>query len=181
MHIRFAESLIVRSARLHFHRLMKIIALTILTAAFVYGVSAQSVVITPKKATYTRPKPMTEYKKSFTVNYPKVRASTAALSRKIESNISYLKVLGLNIREEINEVQWLEEADYEVSYNARGLLCITLFISGSGAYPSGTSKTVVVDLKTGDRVTPSIAFVQHSSIAKLVKEKQKAEIETSIA
>lgn len=70
---------------------------------------AQSVVITPRKVTYTRPKPQMDFKKTFTVNYPKVKASTTALSRKIENSISFSKVLSLNIQQEKTEFQWLEE------------------------------------------------------------------------
>lgn len=142
---------------------------------------AQSAVITSRKITYERPKPLMDFKKTFTVNYPKVRAATPAVSRRIEQNISYAKLLGLNVREETNEIQWLEEADFEVCYNARGLLCITLFISGSGAYPSGTSKTVVVDLKSGNRIRPFAVFKDLPALASTVRNKQKLEIESAIA
>ncbi len=142
--------------------------------------SAQSVVITPKKTVYTRPKPISDYKKTFTVTYPKVKASTPALSRKIESAISYSKVLELNVREEISDVQWLEEADFEVNYNARGILVITLSMNGSGAYPDGTSKTVVVNLRTGSRITPGEAFTNVSGLVALIRTKQKAEVAAAI-
>ena len=52
---------------------------------------SQSVVITPKKVTYKRPKPESEYKKTFEITYPKVKAATPALSKKIEDTISYQK------------------------------------------------------------------------------------------
>jgi hypothetical protein len=143
-------------------------------------VDAQSVVITPNKTVYTRPKPIQDFKKTFTVTYPKVKAATPALSRKIEKTISYLKVLQLNVREEITDVQWLEEADYTVDYNARGILVITLSMNGTGAYPDGTSKTVVVNLKTGNRVTPAEAFMNVDGLVDLILKKQKAEIDEAI-
>ena len=51
-------------------------------AAFTTLGYGQSVVITSKKVTYTRPKPIEDYKKTFTINYPKVKASTPTLSKK---------------------------------------------------------------------------------------------------
>ena len=149
---------------------------------FVFALSAfsQSVTITPKKITYTRPKPLSEYKKTFTVRYPKVKAASPALSKKIEQTISYQKVSNLNIEEEKNEIQWLEEADYEVDYNKNGVLTMTLSVSGSGAYPSVYNKTVVVDLKTGDRITPQTAFTDLKGLAAKVKNAQTAEVKTTL-
>lgn len=152
----------------------------LLILAFSFTAFAQSVTITPRKITYKRPKPIADFKKTFTVNYPKVKAATPALSRKIESAISYEKVSGLNIEEEKSEIQWLEEADYEVGYNKNGILTITLSVSGTGAYPSVFSKTVVVDLKTGNRATPSNVFTNLERLVVKAKAKQKAEIEKTI-
>jgi len=73
--------------------------------AFSLAVFAQSVVITSKKTVYKRPRPLMDFKKSFTVNRPKVKAATVALSKKIENTIGYEEVYGLNIKEEIGEIQ----------------------------------------------------------------------------
>jgi len=159
---------------------MKLLLLGLVITLSAGAVAAQSVVITPKKTTYTRPRPITEFKKNFAIIYPRVKAPTPALSRRIENAISYQNVLGVNFREEMREVQWLEEADFEVNYNSRGLLCITLFVSGSSAYASGVSKTVVVDLKTGSRISAAAAFVNVQSLAAVVKRKQISEFESAI-
>ena len=119
--------------------------LLIFIAALVSNVSAQSVVVYGKKVTYTRKRPISDGKRTFTINYPKVKAATPALSRKIETAIRY----DINLRDEINDSQWLYEADYDVGYNKHGILSITLTIDGSGAYPSGSTNHVVVNLKTG--------------------------------
>ena len=144
-----------------------------------FGV-AQSVVITGKKVTYKRPKPINEYKKTFTINYPKVKAATPALSKKIENTISYAKVLGLKLDEELRDIQWLEEADYEVGYNKSRILCITLSMNGTAAYPSGTSKIVVVDLKTGLRVRPLDVFINTSGLLAIVKKAEDKEVADAI-
>lgn len=141
---------------------------------------AQSVTVTPRKTVYKRPRPISQYKKTFTITYPKIKAATPALSRKIESAISYKTILNLDVREELNEVQWLEEANYAVDYNQRGILVITLSMNGSAAYPGGTSQTVVVDIKSGDRITAAAAFDNARELVELIRTKQKAEIKAAI-
>ena len=156
--------------------------LVFLLALFLFAeeTSAQSVLISPKVSTYTRPKPEFESKKTFTVRYPRVKASTPALSRRIESTLSYSKVLGLNIREEMSEYQWLEEADYEILYNKNGVLTIALTMFGSAAYPSGMQETLVIDLKNGNRMLPLNAFVSLPKLAALIRLAQQAEIVKSL-
>jgi hypothetical protein len=158
-----------------------IFAIVIVTLALAYSCFAQAVVITPKKATYIRPKPLVDFKKTFTVTRPVVKASTPALSRKIAAAISYEKVSNINVREEISEVQWLEEADFKVNYNNNGILDITLIVTGSGAYPSTYEKTVVINTKTGVRATPATVFSGLAGLAAKVKKLQEAEIKSAIA
>ncbi len=162
---------------------MKIKLLTVIFAIAALSTIglAQSVVITAKKVTYKRSKPMSEYKKSFTIRYPKVRASSPALSQKIETSISYQKVLGLKLNEELRGGEWLEEADYEVGFNKNGVLCVRLWMDGSGAYPSGTSKYAVVDLKTGLRAKPSDAFTNVPGLLRLVRKAKDEEVTHAIA
>ena len=141
---------------------------------------SQSVVITPKKVTYKRPKPISEYKKSFIVTYPKVKAATPDLSKRIEMSISYEKNNNLNLKEEINDIQWLEEASYTVNYNKKNILDITLSSEGSGAYPSTYNKTVVVDLKTGNKVKPIDVFTNLSGLVANCQKLQQTEIKKAI-
>ncbi|MGB2752236.1 MAG: hypothetical protein WBC19_09280 [Pyrinomonadaceae bacterium] len=149
-------------------------------AAFAGLAHSQKVVVTGNKVTYIRPKPLADFKKTFTINHPVVTAATQSLSVKIESAISFQKVIPLDIAEEVNEIQWLENADYEVLYNDNGALCVALSIEGSGAYPSGSTKTVVVDTLKGDRVKPADTFKNLSGIVALVKKAQKIEIAKAI-
>lgn len=141
---------------------------------------AQSVVVTKKKVTYTRPKPITKYKKTFVVNYPKIKAANAALSRRIEVAIAYEKAFPFNLQEEINEIQWLEEADYTVLYNKNGILNVELSIQGTAAYPDGSTKSMVVDTKTGKRVLPGEVFTYLNGLIDMAKAAQKAEITKAI-
>ena len=159
----------------------RILLLTLFVIALGSVAAAQTVAITGKMTTYTRRKPITEYKKTFTINYPRVKAATPALSKKIEAAISYSSILGLNLQEELNDVQWLESADYKVVYNKNGVLTIDLFMEGSGAYPSGTTKTAVVDVRKGTILKTSDAFTDLQGLAAMVRKVQKKEIATAIA
>lgn len=154
--------------------------IAIILSVAVTPAAGQSVLISPEKKVFTRPKPLGEHKATFSVTYPKVRGRTAALSRKIESTISFEKVMELNVQEEIEEVQWLEEADFEVNYNANGILVVTLSISGSGAYPDAVFRTVAVDLRTGGRITPALAFRNAVGLAAVIRQKQAREISAAI-
>lgn len=155
---------------------IKVSLLFVLIGIFCVGIAAQSVVITRKKVTYTRKKPIVDFKRTFTINYPKVKAATPALSRKIENAMSYESILGLKLREELNGYQWLEEADYEVGYNQNDILSIALTMSGSAAYPSGHTKHVVVDLKTGARSRPAEVFTKLSGLLKMVRKAKDNEV-----
>lgn len=159
---------------------IKLLCLILISAAFVAAGNAQSVVITGKKVTYNRPKPQSEYKKTFTINYPKVKAATPALSKKIESAISYERVLKLDLKDELNDSQWLEEADYEVGYNKNNILSIALTMSGTAAYPDGTTKYVVVHLKTGMQVTATTVFSNAAGLLKIVEKAKDKEVAESI-
>lgn len=157
-----------------------IFAILLVTLALVASTFAQSVVITPKKVIYRRPKPIASYKKTFTVIRPRVKASTPALGKKIETAISYEKVSDLNIKEELIEIQWLEEADYIVNYNKNGILDITLTVTGTGAYPSTYNRTVVIDLKTGNRITPTMVFNDIVGLTAKGKKAQELEVKQAI-
>jgi hypothetical protein len=141
---------------------------------------AQSIVITGRKVTYKRPKPMSEYKKTFTIRYPKVKASTPALSKKIESAISYQKILNIDRNDELHDSQWLEEADYKVEYNKNGILGVELSMDGSAAYPSGMTRHVVVDTRTGTRQRAADVFTNLAGLSAKVRNMQKQEIAKAI-
>ena len=145
------------------------------------GVFAQSVTLTAKKVTYKRPKPISEYKKTFVITYPKIKAATPAISRKIEDVLSYEKAFDFKLSEEMKDTQWLEEASYDVNYNANKLLSISLTIEGTAAYPSSSTRHIVVNTTTGVRVRATDVFINTSRLlAKIVKMKD-AEVKKAIA
>lgn len=156
------------------------ILLFVFLTAFSTLAFSQSVVITSKKTTYKRPKPLMDFKKTFTVNRPLVKAATPAISRKIQTAISYEKVMMFSLKEEMTEIQWLEEADYEVNYNKNGILNVWLSLTGTGAYPSSTSRSVVVNIKTGTAVKAVDVFTNLQGLAKFVKKYQEEEVKAGI-
>lgn len=149
--------------------------------AFSFAGFAQTVKITPKKTSYKRPKPIVDFKKSFTVIYPKISGLTPTLNKKVETAVSYEKNFDFNLRDEINEIQWLEEASYEADYNKNGILGLTLTMSGTGAYPSVYSKPVIVNLKTGNKVQPADVFIKLNELAAKNKKAQQNEIKKILA
>lgn len=151
----------------------KIILLIALVVTSVSNGFAQSVNITSKKITYKRGKSAPEHKRSFTLNYPKI---SGANGKKIEAILDYEKNFDFKIQEEIKEIFWLSSADYTVNYNKNSILDVTLFIEGSGAYPSGSSKYLIVNTKMGTRIKPSDVFTNLSGLAAMCKKAQQAEM-----
>lgn len=159
---------------------MRFIPLALLLLLSFTAVFAQSVTVTPQEKTYTRPKPLSEYKKTFKIRRAVVKASTPELSKKITDILNPETVLGINIKEETNEYQWLEEADYEITYNENSILAAKIWMEGSAAYPDGVTKHLVINTKTGDRMTIAGEFNQLSKLTAEIRRLQKKEVEDSI-
>ena len=136
----------------------------------------QSIIVTPKKTVYRRPKPQLDFKRTFSIRRPIVKASTPALSKKITIAVSPDSVLDINLREEMREYQWLEEADYKVLYNRNGVLSMELWMTGTAAYPDSVTKRVVVDIKNGMRVSIPNTFTRMPQLAALIRKAQIDEV-----
>lgn len=158
-------------------------SILIIAAVFVFAPAAfaQSVTVTPKTTVYRRPKPAREYKKTFKVRRPIVKTLTAALSKKITAAVSPETVLSMNLREEFGEFQWLDDSDYEVIYNQRGLLCIRQWMEGTAAYPDTVSRYVVVDTATGRKLRARDLFTDLRTLAADAKTMQREEVKAANA
>ena len=154
-----------------------LIVLFVLAALSAFG---QTVVVTKKKTVYRRPKPMVDFKRTFTVTRPVVKAATPALSRKITAAVSPETVLELNIKEELGEMQWLEESDFETVYNKNGILCIRQWMTGTAAYPDSVTKYAIVDTKTGLKLKIQGMFSNLDALAVKLKKLQTAEVKKAI-
>jgi hypothetical protein len=151
--------------------------IAILIAAISFSVNAQSVVITKRKVTYRRPHPQVKFKRTFVVNYPKVKAATPAISAAIERQLSYFKIFQFTLKEELNELSWLAEADFEVLHNANGILSVALTIDGSGAYPDRSTRNVNIDSRNGRKLMPPDLFRNLPALAAFADKKLQAEID----
>ncbi len=135
--------------------------------------------ITPNKVKYTRTgEDVSEHKKTFEVTYPKLSGNGAVAE--IEKTISYWTNFETNLAEE-TENDWLYEATYEVKYNNKGILAIELTMSGSAAYPDSHSKTLVVNLETGERIKLQDAFIFRTDLYNKIAQAQEKEIKLAIS
>ena len=141
---------------------------------------SQSVVITPKTTVYRRPKPRMDFKRTFSIRRPIATAATPALSKSITAAIHPDTILGIDLKEELGEGQWLEEADYKVIFNRDRLLSIQLWMTGTAAYPNSSTRYVVVDTSTGRRLRPADLFTNLRGLAARIKTLQRAEIGRAI-
>lgn len=158
---------------------IKLILLFALICVFTSISFGQTVKVTGKKVTYKRTgKDVPDHKKTFTLNYPKVAGVNG---KKIEAILDYEKNFDFKIVEEQKELFWLGSADYEVKYNKSNILQVDLFIEGSGAYPSGSTKRIIVNSKNGTRVKPSDVFTNLSGLASLGEKSLQTEIKTETA
>ena len=145
-------------------------------ALFILALSLNAfgqITITSKKVKYTRDfEGISEYKKTFEINYPVVSGiSDAAVAKRLEDSISYWKNFKTTLKDS-SEDSWLENLDYKINYNKNSILDISLAMEGSGAYPSMARETLVIDVKTGKRVYIADAFI---NIGKLLVKIEKAQ------
>lgn len=160
---------------------IKILFCLLFIFAFSSFALTQTLKITSKKTVYKRKNPeASDYKRTFTITYPKVSGVSAALIKKIEANLSYEKAFDFTLKEEISEQYALDSASYEVLYNKSGILNILLIGEVSGAYPTTLQKSVVIDSKTGERVKAADIFTKLTELAAKVKKSQEAEVKKAV-
>lgn len=138
------------------------------------------IAITSKKVKYTRDfEGISEYKKTFEVNYPEVSGiSNAAVAKRLENSISYWNNFETTLKAS-GEDSWLSSMDYEVNYNKNSMLDITLIMDGSGAYPSSSMRNLVIDTKTGKRVYIADTFINIGKLLVKIEKAQKLAIAES--
>src|SRR5436190_15103504 len=157
-------------------QIAKLPFIAITTAMFTFAICAQSVVLTKRTVAYRRPNPQMGIKRTFVINYAKVKAASPAIAVKIERQLSYFKLFQFTLRAEINESHWLSEADFKVDHNANGLLSVALTVSGVGAYPDDSTQHIVLNSRTGARLVPVGLFDDLSSLAAKADKKLQDEI-----
>lgn len=159
---------------------MKTKLLSAVVALFLFAafVSAQTIVITPKRIVYTRKlKNIEPEKKTFEVRYPVVSgAITSAAKKNLNDTISYWRVFETSLKESLTD-RSLVSLDYTVNYNKKGILDISLKSETIGAYLDMHTVNLVIDEKTGKTIKFNDAFAANSrtKLANLVDVKLAAE------
>jgi len=139
--------------------------------------SAQPVRITTKTVKYTRTgRDIPDFKQTFEVRYPIITGLPPAIKREIERQLNYWRVFKMSQRESLREETWLESFDYETKYNDNNLLAIWLTAEGSGAYPDSSRKYIVLDTRTGKRLTLRDLFTatKLTSLRNAIRQKMRA-------
>lgn len=161
---------------------IKILSALLIILSISIGAFSQTLGITPKKIVYQRKQAdLPDYKKSFTITYPKISGVRAALAKKIEASLSYEKTFEFKLKDEIETDTGLDDASFEVLYNKFGILNVLLMEEVSGAYPSDYSKSVVINAKTGAPISAADFFLNLDELAAQVKRAQQTEIKAAIA
>src|SRR4030095_7202229 len=120
------------------------------------------VTIVPKQITIIRTGQFARQspsRKRATIRYPFVSGlRNQTILRKVRSLLHYENVFDTSFKQ-YREWNWLDEFDYVVNYNADYILDVTCTQVGAAAYPDSQSKTIVVNLKTGNVLKARDLFV----------------------
>jgi hypothetical protein len=145
----------------------------------------EAVKVAARRVVLTRGTKGKDFKQAV-VRYPVVTglASRAAQSR-TQTALSLKAAIGQSLdelRKEFRESWWLDEVDFTVVYNRHGLLDVEYTVQGTGAYPDGYTKHVVVNLKTGERLRARDLFTPSGlpRVVGLVDRAMQAEIRKNI-
>lgn len=117
-------------------------------------------------------------KKRATIKYPLVSGlSDARVLRRVQSVLQIKNVFDTSV-DEYRQDNWLQEFGYEVNYNQNYILDITFTQDGSGAYPDTQTRHFAINLKNGDVIKASDAFIADKlpTLASLVGAKFQAEL-----
>lgn len=162
----------------------KIFAFSLIFLFAAHGFSQTgSVKITPLKIVHRRTNTSADYKKKYTVVYPKISGVSRNLKRKIERNLKYEKTFNYFFTNGLDEeYQLLDKAYYRVIYNKNDILNLRFSIDVSAAYESHYDKTVAVNLKTGEIIKPEDVFIRTKleQLAKRLDKSLQAEIAKTV-
>jgi hypothetical protein len=160
---------------------MKTKILLIVAALLVFSsIEFAQVKVTAKLVNYSRPKTVeNENKREFSITYPVV---SGANGKKIEAILNYEKTFDFKLKDQQSgEDTWLDSCDFVIKYSRNSILDVMLQMEGSGAYPSVSTKYVVINTKTGTRVKPADVFIKLDDLAAMIKKVQKAEMKKAQA
>lgn len=118
------------------------------------------------------------HRRRAVVNLPVVGGiSDPRVLRKVRATLDLKSVFDTSLAE-YRQDAWLEELDFKVNYNKHHLLDITLWQTGTGAYPDTQHKHYTISLRTGDVLRARDVFEGASlyALAAVVNEKLREEV-----
>lgn len=160
-------------------RFARLGAAALLLPALLVAVAAQTdnVKVTAEKVTYERKgADVPDHKRTFEVSYPRFSGiSDRKVRAALEETVSFWKNFDMTLEENLGDYHWLERLDHEVRYNKNSILVLDLIMEGTGAYPDGVVKTLVVDLRTGRRIHLRDVFTNIGPLLVKIDAAQKKE------
>lgn len=121
-------------------------------------------------------------RKRAVVNLPVVSGlSDPKVLRKVRAALDLKNIFQTSLAE-YRQDAWLEELDFKVNYNKRGILDISFWQTGTGAYPDTHHAHFAVSLRTGDVLKASDVFEGGAlyALAGMAHEKLQAEVAEQI-
>lgn len=112
------------------------------------------------------------------VNLPFARSfPDPVVLRKVRALLDLKNLFDTSLAE-YREDAWLEELDYKVNYNKNHVLDITIWQSGTGAYPDIHTRHLAIDLRRGEVIKAADVFKPESleTLARMADEKLRAEV-----
>ena len=101
-------------------------------------------------------------KKRATVTYPVISGlKDAAVLRRVQAILQVKNVFDSSIAD-YRDSHWLTEFSYKVNYNKNSILDITFTQDGVGAYPDTQTRHFAINLKNGNVIKASEAFINSS-------------------
>jgi hypothetical protein len=152
-------------------KLSHLLSVTIVVLLACGFISGQSVIVKPRKVVYRRTaKSVPDFKRTFEVRYPVFSGKLRpGVLQKLKTGTDYWKIFNISLAENLKDDHWLSSFDYEVAYNKNNIFDIALTIEGIGAYPDGSTRHRVFDLRTGKLLTYADVFAS-ASLADLMRK-----------
>ncbi len=123
---------------------------------------------------------ISEYKKTFGINYPKFSGiQNPDTLKRLERTFDYWRVFDTTLAEETDN-QWLESLEYMVKYNKNDILVLEFWMAGSGAYPDQTSRTIIADTISGLPIKFTDTFQNRIGLLTAIDKAQDLEIKAAI-
>jgi hypothetical protein len=139
------------------------------TDGFIRTSQTEYIKVFPSKKVYARLNvEEDDWRKEFTVRYPIIEGlKSESITYKINSIFNYEKVFDISIEDFIESDTWLEDLDYTIKFLKAPFLNIEFTMAGTAAYPTFSSKNIVVNYETGERIFAKDIF-KEASLERLV-------------